>query len=97
MIETPRRWYVVHYKSKDDPSLGIDYTFGEKAAESAFFPTEQAAYAIQSLMTPGVAFALTDGRKHTIYDFGVEKVDDYKYAIYTEHEIPTNLMGITAS
>jgi hypothetical protein len=48
-------------------------------------------------MTPGVAFTLTDGRKHTIYDFGVEKVDDYKYAIYTEHEIPANLMGISAS
>jgi hypothetical protein len=97
MSETPRRWYVVHYKSKDDPSLGIDYTFGEKAAESAFFPTEHAAYAIQSLMTPGVAFTLTDGRRHTIYDFGVEKVDDCKYAIYTEHKIPANLMGISAS
>jgi hypothetical protein len=92
MNETQRRWYVVRYKSKDDPSLGIDYTFGKKAAESAFFPTEQAAYAIQSLMTPGVTFTLMDGRKRTIYEFGVEKVDDYKYAIYTEHEIPTNLM-----
>lgn len=93
MNEAPLRWYLVRYKSKDDPSLGIDYTFCEKAVESAFFPTEHAAYAIQSLMTPGVTFTLADGRKRTIYEFAVEKVDDYKYAIYTEHEIPVNFMG----
>jgi hypothetical protein len=92
MNETPRRWYVVHYKSKDDASQGIVYTFGEKAAESAFFPTEQAAYAIKSLMVAGVTFELTDNRKLTIYEFGVEKVNDYKYAIYTEDEIPKNLL-----
>jgi hypothetical protein len=93
MGKTPRRWYVVHYKSKDDPSLGIDYSFSEKVGASAFFPTEQSAHAIQSLMAPGVAFVLADGRKCTLYDFGVEKVDEHKYAIYTENEIPANSMG----
>lgn len=93
MNEAPRRWYLVRYKSKDDPSLGIEYTFGEKVVESAFFPTEQAAYAIHSLMTPGVTFTLADGRERTIYEFGVEKVDEYKYAIYTEHKIPVDFIG----
>lgn len=93
MEKAPRRWYLVHYRSKDDPSLGIDYTFGEKAAASAFFPTEQAAYAIQSFMRSGVTFVLTDGRKLTIYEFGIERVDDYKYAIYTEQQIPVGLIA----
>jgi hypothetical protein len=93
MSETPHRWYVVRYKSKEDATQGIDYDFGEKVQESAFFPTEQAAYAIQSLMRPGVTFTLADGRKQTIYDFGVEKVDAYKFAIYTEQDIPTHLMA----
>ncbi|MGB6691402.1 MAG: hypothetical protein WBE76_26505 [Terracidiphilus sp.] len=52
MSETPHRWYVVRYKSKEDATQGIDYDFGEKVQESVFFPTEQAAYAIHSLMRP---------------------------------------------
>lgn len=90
MNETQRRWCLVAYKSKADPEMGIDYTFGEKAIESTFFPTEQAAYGIQSLMTDGVMFTLNDGRKYLIYEFGVEKIDDCKYAIYTEHHVPAN-------
>jgi hypothetical protein len=92
MSEGPHRWYVVRYKSKEDVSQGIDYDFGEKVEESAFFPMEHAANAIQSLMSPGVVFTLVDGRKVTVYEFGVEKVDDHKYAIYTERDIPTNIM-----
>jgi len=96
MSDDTHRWYVVRFKTKDDPkSPGIDYWFGENSEQAVRFPTEQDAHSIRALMIPGVTFTLTDGRRQTVHDFEVEKLEEYRYAIYTKSEIPQNPLGVS--
>jgi hypothetical protein len=85
------RWYVVHFKSKEDPALGIDYWFGTKPDQAVQFPTQLAARAILQLMAGGVTFALEGGREITLYDFGVEQLGEHVYLIYSDSQVPANV------
>lgn len=84
----PPRWYVVRFKTRPDAEAPLtDYWFGEESETAVQFPSEQAANGIRHMMTGGITFELPDGRTSICYDFGVERLAEYKYVIYSEAEI----------